>query len=135
MKIHHIFAFLLLFVSYMANAATMAETVVVCDDVLMVARVPASGLSPAERVEMINERLDIILGCEELTAANINLKTINSEKVIYVGSHPLLTVTKGDAVANGTTVYRLAERWLRNTKATLPLARPPSKCNLKRELP
>lgn len=116
-----------------AHSFTMAEQIIVGDDVLMVARVPAGGLSAAQRVAEINERIIRIISTEPLDPSNVRLAKLSGETVIMVGSICLMTVTTADAEANGASVEGLADRWVKNTKATLPQARP--SCGAPRRLP
>lgn len=107
-------------------AFTMSEKIVVGDDVIMVARCRAGGLSTRQRIDHINGRLSKIIGYEDLSAKNIHISTLAGEVVIMVGRELFLTVTPADARANNTDVNSLARRWKRNTQAVLFKARPSS---------
>ncbi|MDO8682777.1 MAG: hypothetical protein Q7N50_04775 [Armatimonadota bacterium] len=117
-------AVLLIGATIAANAFTMAEKVVVSNKLVLIARAPAGGFSAEERIAQVNYRLAPILGYEVLTPDNIRLARKGGELGIYVGDKLLTTVTKADAIANGTTVEGLAHTWLRNARRALPEARP-----------
>ncbi|MDH7480889.1 MAG: hypothetical protein QHH26_02800 [Armatimonadota bacterium] len=107
-----------------ASAFTMNEQVVVAGELIAIARVPAGGLTPTQRIERINERLAYILGYERLSPSAIYLVPKGDCIAIMVGRSLLMTVTPRDAKANNTTVSKLAQEWLRNARMALPKARP-----------
>ena len=107
-----------------AHAFTMSEKVVVANEIIAVARVPAGGLSARERIGRVNERLLYILGFESLHPSAIYAVRKGDSRVIMVGRTPLITVTPRDARANNTTVAGLTRVWLRLAKEALPQARP-----------
>lgn len=106
------------------SAFTMSEKVVVANELVAIARVPAGGFSAQERVDRVNERLAYILGFEPLDPGSINAVGVGSTRVIMVGNTPLMTVTMRDARANGTTLQGLTRTWLQLAREALPLARP-----------
>ncbi|MEN6519757.1 MAG: hypothetical protein ABFD46_01195 [Armatimonadota bacterium] len=105
-------------------AFTMSEKIVVGDDVIMVARCCAGGLSTHQRIDCINDRLSRIISYENLSPENIRVSRLGGEVVIMVGKELFLTVTPADARANNTDVISLANRWKRNAQAVLYKARP-----------
>lgn len=108
-----------------ASAFTMAEKVVVANELIAIARVPAGGLTPNQRIDEINDRLAYIIGFERLTPENITaVMAPGGSRAIMVGRSLLMTVTPADARANGTTVAGLTREWLQNIREILPEARP-----------
>ncbi len=107
-----------------ANAFTMSEKVVVANNLVAIARVPAGGMTADQRINTVNDRLAYIYGYEPLNPDAIKLTVCNGERTIRVGNTTLITVTPADAKANNTTVDGLAQQWLRLAKASLPQARP-----------
>jgi hypothetical protein len=107
-----------------AYSFTMAEKIIVGDDVIMVARCSAGGMSTEERINSINDRLSRIIGYEDLRPGNIRISKLAGETVIMVGDELFLTVTRADARANNADIDSLARRWMRNARAVLFKARP-----------
>lgn len=106
------------------SAFTMAEKVVVANELIAVARVPAGGFSAQERIDRVNDRLAYALGFEPLHPGAIYSVSTRGGNVIMIGKTPLITVTTADARANGTTPDALTRVWLRNAREALPWARP-----------
>ena len=115
---------MLVVVGSLACAFTMSEKVVVANELIAIARVPAGGFSAQERVDRINERLAYIFGYESLDPRSISAVPRGSERLIMVGDTPLITVTARDARANNTTVQGLTRTWLQLAKEAIPQARP-----------
>jgi purine nucleosidase len=112
-------------ISTSVSAFTLAEKVVVANNLIAIARVPAGGLSPVDRINAINDRLAYIIGFERLSPDNIYaVRAPGGSTFIMVGNSLLITVTPTDAQANGTTVDGLAQVWLNNFREILPEARP-----------
>lgn len=110
--------------STFAGAFTMSEKIVVANDLVAIARVPAGGMSASERIDRVNERLAYILGYEPLNPGSIRAARLRGAMGIMVGDQLLVTVTTNDARANNTTVSALTNVWLRRARAALPQARP-----------
>jgi hypothetical protein len=106
------------------TAFNMTEKVVVANSLVLVARTPAGGLSADRRISAMNDRLIPILSYERLTPDRIRLRSIQGQTGLFVGNRLLTTVTHEDAVANGTTVPKLAQLWLHNARLAIPYARP-----------
>jgi hypothetical protein len=106
------------------NAFNMTEKVVVANSLVLVARTPAGGMSAQSRISAMNDRLIPILSYERLTPNHIRLRKINGQTGLFVGKRLLTTVTREDAIANGTTVPKLGRFWLHNARLALPEARP-----------
>lgn len=115
---------MLVVVGSLACAFTMSEKVVVANELIAIARVPAGGFSAQERVDRINERLAYIFGYESLDPRSISAVPRGSERLIMVGDTPLITVTARDARANNTTIQDLTRTWLQLAKEAIPQARP-----------
>ncbi|MHB0997984.1 MAG: hypothetical protein ACYC27_01960 [Armatimonadota bacterium] len=107
-----------------AVAFTMSEKVVVANELVAIARVPAGGFSAQERIDRINERLAYILGNEPLAPRDIRAVRMRGSMAIMVGSELLMTVTSQDAKANNTTITGLTQIWLDQARAAIPQARP-----------
>ncbi len=107
-----------------AGAFTTSEKVIVANQLVAIARVPAGGFTADQRIDRVNERLAYILGYEPLHPRNIYLVRRGTDRIIMVGNRPLLTVTRRDARANGTTVDRLSRYWLQRAREVIPQARP-----------
>lgn len=105
-------------------AFNMTEKVVVANSLVLVARTPAGGMSAQSRISAMNDRLIPILSYGRLTPDQIRLRKINGQTGLFVGRRLLTTVTREDAIANGTTVPKLGRFWLHNAKLALPEARP-----------
>ena len=88
-------------------------------------RVGYKHLSPQERMNRINGRVPTIIGRETLRPSNINLVRRGEYTDIYIGRTPLVTVTPGDAKANGhKRTHTLAAVWLAKLREAVPQARP-----------
>jgi hypothetical protein len=66
-----------------AHAYTMAQQIVIGDEVVMVARCGAGGLTAEQRIACINDRLAGIIGSQDLRAENINIAVRARETVIW----------------------------------------------------
>lgn len=107
-----------------AGAFTTSEKVIVANDLVAIARVPAGGFTADQRIDQVNERLAYILGYEPLDPRHINAFRLGDSMRIMVGNRLLITVTPADARANNSTVSRLTRVWLERARAALPQARP-----------
>ena len=108
-----------------AGAFTMSEKVVVANELVAIARVPAGGFSAQQRIDRVNERLVYIFGYEPLAPRDIYaVMAGGGYRAIMVGNRLLVTVTPRDARANNTTVEGLARVWLQNAREAIPQARP-----------
>jgi len=108
-----------------ARAFTMAEKVVVANELVAIARVPAGGFTAQQRIDRVNERLAYILGYEALSPRDIYaVPAPGGSRAIMVGDSLLITVTPRDAFANDATVVGLTRTWLQLAKEALPQARP-----------
>ena len=115
----------LLALSTFAGAFTMSEKVVVANQLIAIARVPAGGFTADQRIDKVNDRLLYILGYEPLAPRDIYaVRASGDTMALMVGNRLLLTVTSADAKANDTTVSRLTRVWLQNAREALPQARP-----------
>lgn len=118
-------AALLVALSTSASAFTMSEKVVVANELIAIARVPAGGMTADQRINRVNERLAYILGYEPLAPKDIYaVQGTGGTMSIMVGKRLFLTVTSADAMANNTTVAGLTRDWLMRAREALPQARP-----------
>jgi hypothetical protein len=106
------------------NAFTTSEKVVVANDLIAVARVPAGGMTADQRIGTVNDRLAYIIGYEPLKPSAIRISQCNGQTVIIVGRTTLITVTREDAQANHTTINKLAQEWLKTARVAIPESRP-----------
>ena len=104
--------------------AQPVQDVVVAGIVVLRIRVPAGGLSVAERADLVTRRITLALTAENLEPSNFLLQPASGSVAIRVGRITLITVTSADAQANATTVQALAGQWLRALRAALPRAKP-----------
>ena len=113
-------AFLLCVVLFVACsisvAAPLAESVVIGNECVCAIRTPAGGMSPAERVATINDRLPGLIAAGSLSV------TCDETGGVYVGGRLLMTATQTDAEANWTTVPLLAQLWAERLRPALFIA-------------
>ena len=103
----------------------MSEKVIVANELIAIARVPAGGFTADQRIDRVNERLAYILGYEPLAPRDIYaVRARGGSMSIMVGNRMLMTVTSADARANNTTVAGLTRDWLMRCRDALPQARP-----------
>lgn len=105
-------------------AFTTSEKIIVANQIVAIARVPAGGFSADQRIDKVNDRLAFILGNERLDAGSIRVVKQRGENAIVVGNRLLFTVTAADAKANHTTVNGLTRVWLKAARTAIPQARP-----------
>lgn len=118
-------ATLLVALSTTAGAFTMSEKIVVANELIAIARVPAGGFTAQQRIDRVNERLAYILGYESLAPKDIYaIQSRGGTMSIVIGNRLFLTVTSADAMANNTTVRGLTRDWLMRTREAVPQARP-----------
>jgi len=118
-------AVVLVALSTLASAFTMSEKVIVANELIAIARVPAGGFTADQRIDRVNERLAYILGYEPLAPRDIYaVRARGGSMSIMVGNRMLMTVTSADARANNTTVAGLTREWLMRSRDALPQARP-----------
>ena len=87
-------------------------------------RVGADGKTVQERVDQVNERLPDILAAKKIRPSEIKAVPVDKKKDsninIMVQDHLLVTVTPEDGKANGFTVKKQAEEWVKSLRKTLP---------------
>lgn len=84
-----------------------------------------AGVTPAKRVEALDERVTNLLSQHSVVAANdITIGRGRGQVYISAFGSVLVTVTPDDAAANHTTRERLAHTWLTNLRGALPLVSP-----------
>lgn len=113
---------LLLVTAIPSPAAKLTQRCVVANENCFVLRGPAAGLTPEQRIDLVNDRLANILGYENLRS--VYLRPNHGDVEIRVGHSLLVTVTSRDALDNGTNTGALARVWGRRLLVVLPQARP-----------
>lgn len=81
----------------------------------------ASGMSPKERADVVDTRLQDILAAPVIAPEDIRVVGAdkNSAKIM-VKDRLLVTVTKADGAVNGVTTQKQAQMWLEALRKTLP---------------
>ena len=80
-----------------------------------------SGMSPKERADVVDTRLQDILAAPVIAPEDIRLEGANKNSAkIMVKDRLLVTVTKADGAANGVTTQKQAQMWLDSLRKTLP---------------
>jgi len=81
----------------------------------------ANGMSPKERAEAVDTRLQDILGAPVLKAEDIHIVgTDKNSAKILVKERLLVTVTKADGDFNKVTAQKQAQMWLESLRKSLP---------------
>ncbi len=87
-------------------------------------RVAADGKTVQERVDQVNERLPDILASKKIRPSDIKAVPVDKKKDaninIMVKDRLLVTVTPEDGKANGVSVKKQAEDWVKSLRKTLP---------------
>ena len=87
-------------------------------------RVAADGKTVQERVDQVNDRLPDILAAKKIKASDIKAVPVDKKKDsnvnIMVKDKLLVTVTPEDGKANGFTVKKQADEWVKSLRKTLP---------------
>ncbi len=80
-----------------------------------------NGMSPKERAEIVDTRLQDILAAPVIKPEDVRIVGAdkNSAKIM-VKERLLVTVTKADGAANGVTTQKQAQMWLDSLRKTLP---------------
>ena len=83
--------------------------------------VGANGMSPKERADAVDTRLQVILGAPVIKAEDIHIvgSDKNSAKIL-VKDNLLVTVTKADGDFNKVTAQKQAQMWLDSLRKGLP---------------
>ncbi len=83
------------------------------------------GISPHERADIVNRRIERVLAEEDLDPASIQLKPLPDGTVaVAIGQFVIVGVTEADAKAKGKTVTELAEEWARILRIELTQLKP-----------
>ena len=94
------------------------------DILILRLRVPAAGMSPAERMVVLYERLGAILRDATIKPEDIEVVMKGNDVLIMAGKHLFVTVTPEDAAANMTTPVQLANTWASNLRLAWQTSRP-----------
>jgi hypothetical protein len=80
-----------------------------------------NGMSPKERADIVDTRLQDILAAPVIKPEDVRIVGAdkNSAKIM-VKERLLVTVTKADGAANGVTTQKQAQMWLESLRKTLP---------------
>ena len=118
-------ALLMLGIALVVNPVRADEGDIAVGSVLMFKiRVAADGKTVQERVDQVNERLPDILAAKKIKASEIKAVPVDKKKDaninIMVKDKLLITVTPEDGKANGFTVKKQAEEWVKSLRKTLP---------------
>jgi hypothetical protein len=123
-------ALLLLIASFTLPAAAQVPTdvnvgaILMCNEVVLRIRFQAGGLTVAQRVEAVRQRIIRAYANEQISAANIVARQERGEWVIYVGRQMIVTVDQNHARANNTTAAGLTQVWLTRLRDVMPRCRP-----------
>lgn len=97
--------------------------VVVGGEVVMRVRVPAGGFSVTERVNILTERINILLGGNEFYPDRLVIKMVDSSCCIAYEKQLLVTVDAESARSNSCSVQQLADKWAINLRRVIPEAK------------
>ncbi len=121
----------------MAQGSKKVYGIYVGGYLLMRLRVGTPELSLSERRLIVQQRATNLMMCTDTGKVNVSsMKSVKcTPKCVPVGDNYnvyangilIVTVTKADAVANKTTVYRQAKQWADRIKEVFPAAY--TKCN------
>ncbi len=80
-----------------------------------------NGMSPKDRADIVDTRLQDILAAPVLKAEDVQIVGADkSSAKIMVKDRLLVTVTKADGAFNGVTTQKQAEMWLASLRKGLP---------------
>ena len=80
-----------------------------------------NGMTPKERADIVDTRLQDILSAPKLVPADIKLVSTNKNTAkITVKDALLITVLKEDGAANGVTTLKQAQMWVESLRKNLP---------------
>lgn len=83
--------------------------------------VAANGMSPKQRAEAVDTRLQDILGAPVISPDDVHIVGADkSSAKILVKDRLLVTVTKADGAFNGVTTQKQAQMWVDSLRKTLP---------------
>jgi hypothetical protein len=83
--------------------------------------VAANGMSPKERAEAVDTRLQDILGAPVIAPEDVHIVgTDKNSAKILVKDRLLVTVTKADGAFNSVSAQKQAQMWLDSLRKALP---------------
>ncbi len=115
-------ALMLACLSLTACAAYAEDADVAVGGVLLI-RIHATvnGMSPKDRADIVDSRLQDILAAPKLVPADIRVVSANKNSAkIMVKDTLLVTVFKEDGAVNGVTTQKQAQMWVDSLKKNLP---------------
>jgi peptidylprolyl isomerase len=93
------------------GAAVPPGEIVLGDIVVMRLRVGSGKYNPEQRAGIVQERVNQFLAMHDIKAKDVRVEKLPEGPTIFVRKIKLITVTKEDAEAAGTTPILLAKNW------------------------
>lgn len=93
------------------GAAVPPGEITLGDIVVMRLRVGAGKYTPEQRAGVVQERVNEFLAMHDVKAKDVRVEKLSEGPTIFVRKIKLVTVTKEDAQAAGTTPLELAKNW------------------------
>ena len=87
---------------------------------IMRVRVAAGGMSPNQRADQIQQRVNKVLGQGPITVSDIAVEPAGNEAVVNVKGQLLLTADWATARYNQSTPMELAQKWADTMRGILP---------------
>ncbi|BDI28686.1 hypothetical protein CCAX7_007370 [Capsulimonas corticalis] len=87
---------------------------------VMRVRVAAGGMTPEQRADQIQQRVNLALGHGPIAASDITVEPSGNEAVVNVKGQLLLTADWATARYNQSTPMELAQTWADNMRGILP---------------
>ncbi|MEO7717437.1 MAG: hypothetical protein ABIY70_14650 [Capsulimonas sp.] len=111
-----------IFATLGAASAQSASTnaVVVGGTPIMRVRTAAGGMTPEQRADQIQLRVNKVLGQGPIMASDITVEPSGGEAVVNVKGQLLLTADRATARFNQSTPMELAQSWANNMRNILP---------------
>ena len=93
--------------------------------VLFRMRCSAGGLTPQQRADIIQERVNALIGWDGFDTRTVITKSLpGGSAAIYANNKILVEIDKKTAALNGETPLQLANSWAKNVKTIYPKACP-----------
>ena len=83
-------------------------------------RTAAGGMTPNQRADQIQQRVNKVLGQGPIAPSDITVAAYGSEAVVNVKGQLLLTADWSTARFNQSTPMELAQSWAENMRGVLP---------------
>jgi hypothetical protein len=101
-------------------ATATSNVVFVGGTVILRVQVGGRGMTPAQRAEEIQARLNQLLGAGPIAATDITVEPFGNEAAVRVKGKLLFTADWATARFNHSTPMDLANRWAENMRSVLP---------------